>query len=166
MSKQDPNLISPLGEEDSSATKSLVIEGLKQKPEFSRLKDQHWDAIYAEWSQAKEGRPATAEEVGTIVGVSGQTIRNWRRREDFLKASDQMSMVVLHEWKPTLVNRALKLAASGDRKMLEFFLERIYPKDPKGGGDDSNALVNVQIDWSNTEAPPIVDAEAEICPKN
>jgi len=160
MPKQDPpKKISPLGQENESATKSLVIEGLKQKPEFVRLKEQHWDALYAEWSQAKEGKPATTDEIGAIVGVSGQTIRNWRRREDFLKASDQMSMVVLHEWKPALVNRALKLAVGGDRKMLEFFLERIYPKEGKDT-DDPNALVNVQIDWSNTEAPvPVVDVE-------
>lgn len=117
---KNPDIVHP--------TKVETLEGLKDLPEFEKLNDSQWTAIYTMWDiAATKGRKASMTEIADIVGVAVNTVKRWRCREDFLRASELVKMLVLHEWEPILLNKAISMAVGGDKQMLKMFMEHILP---------------------------------------
>jgi hypothetical protein len=115
------------------------------------LDERHWLAIDVAWEiAAVTGKPATAKAIAERVGVAVPTINNWRSRKDFLAAQSAVAQLVLHEWKPVLVDKALKLATGGDKRLLMFFLERIFPLQSDPSDPAQKTSINISMPGWNT----------------
>jgi len=142
-------------------TKVEILEGMKDNPEFAKLDDRHWAAIYATWDIVAAGQKPTIKEVARRAGVHRSTISEWRCREDFLRASEMVQRVLLWDWAPLLVHRSLELAAQGDKKLMMFWLERMVPVVDKKK-EPTNEF-NFDLTWTtpepNSALPDHLEAE-------
>jgi len=137
-------------------TKLEILNGMKDLPGFEKLDERHWSAIYASWDVAAEtGKPASVKAIAAAAGVAPSTIKQWRCREDFLRAQEMVKIEVLHEWAPALVNRALKMALAGDKQMLKLFMENFILPNKKGEDDTPDTEIN--ISWGAPEPKEVID---------
>jgi len=137
-----------------------IIDGIRDLPEFKNLDDRHWKSIYMMWDiSAKTGRPATMAAISKATHIAQSTLKNWRCREDYLRASELVKLEVLNEWTPVILNKALQMAASGDKQMIKLFVEGfILPEKKKE--EETIVSPEVHISWGDPDPIPVIDAES------
>lgn len=126
-----------------------VLEYMREHPDYEKIKDEQWKAIYTLWdiSVAKKKAP-THTEWSRASGVHSQTLYNWMAKPEFLQAINLVKIQVLTHMEPAIINKGYELAMAGDKALLKLFLEHMLPQKAQPGPNDPPP---VSVSWLESE---------------
>lgn len=154
---------------DLIADNDQIIADLRADPDFAEITDKMWFGIQRMWDTRADGKPLQMKEIAQEVGVSQETISRWRARRDFLMAHEAFGRAKLMVDAGAYYHAARKLALQGDKQMLKFFMEKLFPDEPKnkeenrGSGAAANVFAWIQSDPGDSPVD-VIDAESTETP--